>query len=214
MTDLGHPAKADGLSQVEPASSLAGCATSIPDAGKCFAQAWWDWQTFQSNWEDGFCDLLADSEDYDRLGTDYYDMSLEIYGAVNDWRLNEAQQRYLFDAGFSCIYVNHKDEWQTHYSGGGELPVRGWRRRYVSDPTADTTRVLAGPEDNGYYEISHRPEGWASPMIDEDFASGYYRIVPDPLDAKAIEARQGQEREAGLVHESADPQGFAQGATP
>jgi len=73
------------------------------------------------------------------------------------------------------------DGWQTHYTlGSNELPVRGWRRRYVSDAGVDTTRVIAGYEDNGYYEISYWPEGWD--RWRNWLETGYMRLVPDPLD--------------------------------
>lgn len=150
---------------------------------KPFADQWWAFQTAKSIWEDGLEDLLGYDEGFERLGTDYYDQSLEIHGATNDWRLNEAQQRYIAEAGFAKVYVNHEDGWWTHYSfrengKPKEFPISGWRRRYVKDPNVKTTRVMAGPEDNGYWEISYLPEGWGE-RGQNGLATGYYRIVPD-----------------------------------
>lgn len=150
--------------------------------GTAFADEWWAFLSTKSRWEDGFDDLLAEGEDYDRLGTDDYDCSLEIRGAANDWRLSEAQQAYLFGAGFHKIYVNHSDGWETHYSASPVLPVRGWRRRYVPDRTATTTNVIAGEPNPGYYEISYWPSGWDQPGTKDWLATGYMRIVADVLD--------------------------------
>lgn len=163
----------------------------IPIAKDPFASQWWEFQTVKSVWEDGFCDLLADGEDYERLGTDSYDCSLEIIGATADWRLSSAQQNYLSESGFSIVYINHNDGWETHYTlHRGGLPVRGWRRRYVSDPNAATDRVIAGEPDPGYYEISYWPESWGNRKWRE---TGYMRIIPDPLDpfAQGMETRHG-----------------------
>lgn len=60
--------------------------------------------------------------------------------------------------------------------------------------------MIAGPEDNGYYEISYWPEGWSDERTKADLERGYYRIVPDPfdpIDASGTEARQRQDREDG-----------------
>lgn len=155
---------------------------------KPFAQKWWGFLYVKAKWERGFHELLADGQRYERLGTDDYDSSLEIIGAANDWRLTEAQQRYLAEAGFAIVYVNHKDGWETHYRFFGKdrpIPARGWRRRYVSDPTGPGDRIIVGEPDPGYWEISYWPEGWDSERMQEDRKRGYYRIVPDPLEQVA-----------------------------
>lgn len=174
----------------------------VNEIREVFAEKWWQFLRDQSKWEDGFCDLLRDGDDYHHMSTDDYDMSVEIKQATDDLRLSAEMQQYLWDAGFGKVYVNHKDGWETHYSFFRETPpVRGWRRRYVSDTSADTTRVIAGPDDPGYWEISYWPEGWDSPSAKKGLTSGYYRIVPDPLDkfnpaapAKAIEAQSASLR--------------------
>lgn len=118
--------------------------------------------------------------EYTKIGADEYDNSIEFYGVAPDARMNEAAQRVVFDAGFSTAYVNHTDGWETHYTWQKEFKLaRGWRRRYVKDANAKTTRVIAGDPDPGYWEISHWPKAWTRR---EDLASGYMRIHPDPLD--------------------------------
>jgi hypothetical protein len=118
--------------------------------------------------------------DYVSIGGDSYDVSIEFYSVAPDARMNEAAQLVVFDAGFGMAHVNHTDGWETHYRWGKEFKkARGWRRRYVKDPRATTTRVIAGDPDPGYYEISYWPEGWSRK---EWLESGYMRIHPDPLD--------------------------------
>lgn len=152
---------------------------------KTLADRLWSAEAEFSQFEDELEELMG--AEFEKLGHDYYDCSLEIWGAPDDARLNEKAQRLCKEAGFAVVYLNHRmpreeGKWETHYRLNGELPARGWRRRYVSDPTVATTRVIAGPEDNGYYEISHWPEGWDDPRSKENLANGYYRIVPDPLE--------------------------------
>jgi hypothetical protein len=103
----------------------------------------------QSGFEDALIEAAGDEAaqdawDYARIGGDYYDESIEIYGVANDARLNEAQQRLVFDAGFSRIWLNHKDEMETYYAWGREFaPIEGHRklshRATAVAPTAPTT---------------------------------------------------------------------------
>ena len=107
--------------------------------------------------------------DYEYISGDSYDNSIEIYGANNDARMTEDQQRVVFDAGFSTVFVNHLDGWETHYNWKQERSfkvARGWRRR----------RIEKG------FEISFWPESWDHPSCAEWLANGYMTIVPDPLD--------------------------------
>ena len=81
--------------------------------------------------ESKFEEALSDSGlEFEKLGWDYYDASLEIYDVPNDARLSEAQQKIIWDAGFGKVYVNHLDKWETHYSWKTDAfqAVRGWRR--------------------------------------------------------------------------------------
>lgn len=150
---------------------------------KQFADIAYDFDLARSRFEAALDDVGVQFED---LGWDHYDDSLEVIGAPDDLRLTEAAQRVIFDAGFSKVFVNHASGWETHYSWGpGEFkPHRGWRRRYVPDPTATTTNVIVGAPNPGYTEISYWPEGWGDPETGtcaEWLRTGYMRIVPDPL---------------------------------
>lgn len=122
---------------------------------------------------------------YEEIGFDYYDSSIEFYGVDEDARLQPVAQAAVNAAGFHMAYVNHKDGWETHYSWWKKpfAPVRGWRRRWVEDPNATTTRSVGekpNPRNAGYYEISYWPEGWAGQEKWKD--TGYMRVVPDPLE--------------------------------
>lgn len=145
-----------------------------------FAQEWWDFRERQSEWEEGLYDLIGEF-DFDKLGTDGYDCSLEIYKASDDLRLSAEAQAYCRDAGFGKVYVNHKDGWQTHYSElyDAELPLRGWRRK--TNP-------------KGGFFISYWPEGWNTERTADWLKTGYMTIVPDKLDPSAL---QTTERETG-----------------
>jgi hypothetical protein len=153
---------------------------------KRFADLMFDYHRAESDFTDALCD--AGLEDWGSIGGDWYDGSLELHKVPNDARLNEAVQRVIFDAGFVKVYVNHLDGWETHYSWNHSEPFkpsRGWRRRYVSDPTATTTNVIAGEPNPGYFEISYWPKGWTGPGTEKWLETGYMRIVPDPLEPPA-----------------------------
>ncbi len=148
-----------------------------------FSEQMFDYHRAESDFTDKLCD--AGWGEYATIGGDYYDCSIEFYKVENDERMPEAAQRILHEAGFFRAFVNHKDGWETHYNWNPKEPFkasRGWRRRYVSDPTVSTTRVAAGPPDPGYFEISYWPEGWDSERTKEWLSSGYMRVVPDPLE--------------------------------
>lgn len=135
-------------------------------------------------------------EHYHRIGWDHYDCSIELYGVKDDVRLTPAQQNVIWDAGFIKCYVNHKDGWETHYHWTSEdikamsdgkpfISKRGWRRRWVDDPQAKTTRSVGAqvaPDNAGYYEISYWPPGWGAQTAEGWKDSGFMRVVPDPLD--------------------------------
>lgn len=70
---------------------------------------------------------------FERIGWDEYDNSFELHGAAPDYRCDEQVQRYLFGAGFSKVYVNHTDKWETHYTFDQLKPFalsEGWRVSY------------------------------------------------------------------------------------
>jgi hypothetical protein len=159
-----------------------------------FAEQWWKFRNAKYDWEDRLGHMLSADYgkewDFDDISTDEYDCSLEIQKVSPHVRLSEAVQRLIWEAGFGRVYVNHSDGWQTHYNWSQDKPppARGWRRRYVSDPAASTTNVIAGEPNPGYYEISYWPEGWSGPGTKDWLATGYMRIVPDPLDPYAATA--------------------------
>jgi hypothetical protein len=74
---------------------------------------------------DAGLDFLVD------LRWDYYDGSLEIDSAPNDFRLSPEVQKIIFDSGFGMAYVNHEDKTETHYTWNCRefKPVEGWRTR-------------------------------------------------------------------------------------
>lgn len=129
---------------------------------------------------------------YEKVGGDHYDNSIEFYGVDDAARMSDAAQRVVFDAGFSKAYVNHKDGWETHYSWDHREPFkpsRGWRRRWVADRDAKTTRTVGvevAPDNAGYYQISYWPKGWTHERCHSWLDTGYMRIVPDPLEPSQL----------------------------
>jgi hypothetical protein len=118
-----------------------------------------------------FEDALSSAgfDQFEKIWGDDYDNSIEFGEVDNDVRLTAAVQKVIFDAGFSRVFVNHKDGWETHYSwahGESFEPHRGWRRR----------RTEKG------FDISYWPEGWNTPGCADWLSSGYMTIVPDPLE--------------------------------
>lgn len=80
---------------------------------KLFSEACFEFSALRSEFEDEL--LEAGLADFVRLGWDYYDNSIEIYGVPNDELLPEAAQKLIFDAGFSIAYVNYKNGFERHY---------------------------------------------------------------------------------------------------
>ena len=77
--------------------------------------------------------LLDAGVSFDRLGWDSHDCSVELYGIPSDYRLSENAQRVIHAAGFGKAYVNHKDNWETHYhfKPNGDFSLSdGWRVSY------------------------------------------------------------------------------------
>lgn len=111
-------------------------------------------------------DALEESGlDYCGMRNDTYDNSLELDQVGNDERLNEAQQRLIYDQGFGKCFVNHKNGWETHYTWGKVYEVqKGWRRKWVGDA------------QNGHWEISYWPEGWGEDIRGWQ-ARGYMVVV-------------------------------------
>lgn len=109
--------------------------------------------------------LYDTSVPYEKLGWDYYDCSLELYGVADDYRLPPDVQKIIFDAGFIKVYVNHVNKWETHYtwSKDGFAAVPGWRVCYPH---------RRGPDEKGIWVEEHIatwPQEW--------FEIGYVTIV-------------------------------------
>lgn len=153
-----------------------------------FSDVLYDYHQTLVEFEDGLCS--AGFEDFSKVGGDWYDNSVEIYGVGKDTRLPIEAQRFIASHGFSICFLNHEDGWETHYTFGHEkefVPQRGWRRRWVEDPKAKTTNAIGegvSETNAGYYEISYWPEGWGSPTNNDWLKTQYMRIVPDPLEIK------------------------------
>lgn len=104
-------------------------------------------------------DQLADAGvQFEKIGWDHYDWSLEIFDVPPDHRLSEEAQRFAHSAGFAKVYVNHTDGWETHYSlprpGKEFAPIKGWRVSYPHK---------RGPQENGIWveEVCPTwPEEW------------------------------------------------------
>lgn len=129
-----------------------------------FAERWWDHLQAMDNVEDKLLEFGC--SEFEKLGTDNYDSSLEIYGAANEIRLSEEAQQYIVGLGFAKVYVNHLDGWETHYSFYGKIiPVRGWRRK----------------QGDGVWLISYLPESWATTKTIA------YQVVGDPLESKSLD---------------------------
>lgn len=80
----------------------------------------------------------------ERIGWDYYDRSLELHGVPATQRLDEAAQEYLYKAGFCKVYVNHEDQWETHYGFDLRQPfaaTKGWRVSYRNKFDRDDKRI-------------------------------------------------------------------------
>jgi hypothetical protein len=96
--------------------------------------------------------------DYEHLGWDDYDGSLEIHGAASDFRLSEELAEKLFGMGFGIIFVNHVDAWETHYNKGRPP----WRVSYPHKRGDGSPAILVEEV------VSSWPAEW--------FQTGYARV--------------------------------------
>jgi hypothetical protein len=111
-------------------------------------------------------DMLCEAGvEFERLGWDSYDVSLEIHGVPPESRLSDDIQRMIHGAGFGKVYVNHTDKWETHYSWplGEFIPVKGWRVSYPHK---------RGEGESGIW-VEEQVSGWPK----EWFESGYCRVT-------------------------------------
>lgn len=102
---------------------------------------------------------------YERLGWDHYDNSLELHGCLPDYRLSIEVQKIVHNAGFSTCYVNHTDKWETHYNFKDKdfKESKGWRVSYPH---------RRGENDRGIL-LEERCQSWPT----EWFETGYCQIV-------------------------------------
>lgn len=72
--------------------------------------------------EEKFTDALCEAGfgEFDRVGGDHYDNSVEFYEVLDDFRINESAQKIIFEAGFSRCWTNHKDGSEWYYGWPGK----------------------------------------------------------------------------------------------
>lgn len=89
--------------------------------------------------------LLRDAgAQFEKIGWDGYDGSIELYCVPVHWRMPPVLQRLLWDNGFTKAYVNHVDFWETHYSFGtpdGFKAQPGWRVSYPHKRPENTGQI-------------------------------------------------------------------------
>lgn len=105
--------------------------------------------------------------DFERLGWDYYDTSLEIYDVPSDHRLGGEALLAISYAGFSRVFVNHQDKWETHYSFKDGVPpqeTKGWRVSYPRKREGNESGIWVEEDVPGW------PRDW--------FETGYVIIKP------------------------------------
>ena len=103
--------------------------------------------------------------EYERIGFDHYDNSLELYGVPPDARLTEEEQKAIHSAGFSKCFVNHTDKWETHYGfhAAEFKPAKGWRVSYPHKRGEGEKGILLEAD------VPSWPRDW--------FETGYCKIV-------------------------------------
>lgn len=113
-------------------------------------------------------ELIALDIQFEDTSYDNYDNSMELYDVPNECRLSVEAQKLLFDAGFSKIYLNHNDKWETHYTFqlGEFREVKGWRVSYPSK---------RGENENGIW-VEEKVDSWPP----EWFETGY-AIIKEKL---------------------------------
>lgn len=118
----------------------------------------------QSHAEGELEDMLSNAGvEFERLGWDSYDCSVEIYGVAPEFRLSDEVQRQIYEAGFAKAYVNHTDKWETHYSFTRSKkfrPVKGWRVSYPHK---------RGEGEKGIW-VEEVIEGWPKEWFDSGYA--------------------------------------------
>jgi hypothetical protein len=112
-----------------------------PKPKKPLAEEIYDGELAQSLLTEQLDNLGIDTEN---IGWDYYDNSLEIHKVTPEYRLDEKTQEVIRGMGFTKIYVNHTDKWETHYSYAHDkpfAPTEGWRVSYPHKRNDGTTPI-------------------------------------------------------------------------
>lgn len=107
-----------------------------------FSDTMFQYHRDESVFTDAICD--ADFGEFNRVGGDSYDNSIEFYEVTDDFRINEAAQRIIFEAGFSRCWTNHHDGSEWYYSWGEEFRyTEGCQHK--KPKAAVTTSSTTGP---------------------------------------------------------------------
>ncbi len=97
-----------------------------------FSDILFKYQEARNRFEDGLYEASG-FEQFETIGGDAYDISIEFYGVASDAKLSEAAQKFIWDAGFTRCWLNHLDCSETYYSWNGSparfTPVEGSRRK-------------------------------------------------------------------------------------
>ena len=86
---------------------------------------------------------------FDRSGSDEYDNSVELYAVDDQQRLTPNMQEFIFNEGFATVFVNHKNNWETHYNWDCLKPFEadeGWRVSYGHKNQSGQLMVEKFPE--------------------------------------------------------------------
>lgn len=99
--------------------------------------------------------LRASGVEFETIGWDDYDTSLELHGVPSAYRLAPEAQRMLRDAGFAKVYVNHVDKWETHHSLSGDVfKPNAWRVSYPHKRGDGETGIWVEAD------VPHWPRKW------------------------------------------------------
>ena len=68
--------------------------------------------------ETDFSNILFDlgNEDFNWVGLNVTDTTLNLYDVTNGAQLNEAQKKFIFENGFTKCYLRHEDGMETTYN--------------------------------------------------------------------------------------------------
>jgi len=75
-------------------------------------------------------DLVKMGLSFEDTVYDWYDNSMEVIDVPDEQRLSMDAQKILLEAGFSKVFLNHQNRWETHYTLKSGEEVKGWRVSY------------------------------------------------------------------------------------